>query len=107
MVELHTLFHLALHFLVPGVLARLCFRPRWRSAWLIMVLTMVVDLDHFLADPIFDSNRCSIGFHPLHSWPAIAVYAGLLLTPGTRIVATGVLIHMGVDGTDCLRLALD
>ena len=30
------------------------------------MLTMMVDLDHLIADPIFDPQRC-IGFHPLHS----------------------------------------
>jgi hypothetical protein len=44
-----------------------------------MALTIIVDLDHLLADPIYDPNRCSIGFHPLHSYPAIVIY----LAPGS------------------------
>ena len=42
---------------------------------------MAVDLDHLLADPIFDPHRMSIGFHPLHSYPAIAVYVLFCLIP--------------------------
>ena len=35
----------------------------------------VVDLDHLLAEPVYDAARCSIGFHPLHTWPAMIAYA--------------------------------
>ena len=54
-----------MHFLVPGLLAWFLFRPVWRKAWLLLVLTMLVDLDHLLSTPIFDPERCSIGHHPL------------------------------------------
>jgi hypothetical protein len=90
------------HLLVPGLVAVILFRPRWRYAWLIMLATMAVDLDHLLADPIFDPQRCGIGFHPLHSGPAILVYAILFWVPTLRLVSTGLLIHMGLDGIDCL-----
>ena len=73
-----TVAHLAVHIAAPGVVAALAFRPRWRAAWGWMLATMVVDVDHLLADPIYDPERCGIGFHPLHSWPAIGVYAVLL-----------------------------
>ena len=63
--------HIALHFIVPAVVARFFFADRWKWAWLIMVLTMAVDTDHLLATPVYDPERCGIGFHPLHSYPAI------------------------------------
>lgn len=66
-----------------------------------MVATILVDLDHLLADPIFDPNRCSINFHPLHTYRAIAVYALLLLPARTRIIAIGLLLHMATDFLDC------
>ena len=100
-----TTVHLLAHVLVPGAVALLFFRSRWRYAWLVMLATMMVDLDHLLADPVFDPERCSIGFHPLHSLPAILVYALALALPLLRLVAVGLLIHMGLDGTDCLRQA--
>jgi hypothetical protein len=96
-----SLFHLALHALVPLLVARIFFRDRWRRAWLIMFATMLVDLDHLLADPIYDPDRCSIGFHPLHTYPAIAVYALLTLPHRTRLVGLGLVIHMILDGLDC------
>ena len=64
---------------------------------------MIVDLDHLLANPVFDAGRCSIGFHPLHSYYAIGFYFLLLLIPNiyTRIVAVGLLFHMFTDFQDC------
>ena len=96
-----SLFHIFLHFAVPAVVARLFFKDRWLKAWLIMVATMVVDLDHLLADPIFDPGRCSIGFHPLHTWPAIMVYVAMTFWPRTRLIGLGLVIHMALDGIDC------
>ena len=63
---------------------------------------MVVDLDHLLASPVYDPNRCSIGFHPLHAYIAIAVYALMAAVPKLRIAAVGLLIHMTVDWGDCI-----
>lgn len=99
------IIHLILHFVAPVILARLAFPCRWRRISLIMVLTMVVDLDHLLADPVFDVLRCSIGFHPLHSYQAIIAYLLMLALPQLRFVALGLLIHMGLDGLECIRLA--
>jgi predicted cobalt transporter CbtA len=98
---LQALVHYSLHFLFPGLIAWLFFRPYWKKAWLIMLATMLVDLDHLLADPLFDPNRCSIGFHPLHSYYAIAAYVILFFFPPLRIVAVGLLLHMFTDYQDC------
>ena len=93
--------HLLLHFIVPGIVARFSFRDKWIRAWLIMALTIIVDLDHLLADPIYDPNRCSIGYHPLHSYPAILFYLILTMIPKTRLIGLGLMIHMVLDGLDC------
>jgi len=90
-----------MHFLVPGIIAYIFFRKNWKKVWLIFTLTMFVDLDHLVATPLFDPNRCSINFHPLHSYYAIAVYAILLAPTKTRIVAIGLLFHMLTDFADC------
>jgi len=94
--------HLLLHVLVPGMVALVFYRDRWKRAWLIMVATMIVDLDHLLADPIYDPGRCSIGYHPLHTWPAIGVYVLLTIPKKTRLIGLGLVIHMALDGLDCL-----
>ena len=84
-----------------------------------MIATMLVDLDHLLADPIYDPNRCSIGFHPLHTAPAILIYILMFSLPllagrknegsgfssSARILhlaGLGLLIHMALDWIDCL-----
>lgn len=98
--------HLLLHLLLPGLVAGLCFRRHWLRAWLVMVLTLAVDADHLLATPIYDPARCSIGFHPLHSYPAIALYGAASTIPSLRRVGIGLLLHMGLDLSDCLWMGL-
>ena len=97
----HSAFHLALHFIIPGLIAILFFKKRWRLSWLIMILTMAVDLDHLLANPIYDPNRCSINFHPLHSYFAILLYGFMTVFPKTRLIGLGLLLHMAIDLGDC------
>ena len=67
-----------------------------------MIATMLVDLDHLLTDPVYDAGRCSIGFHPLHQYPAIAAYGILVVWPKLQLVATGLLTHIALDGVDCV-----
>lgn len=64
---------------------------------------MLVDLDHLVATPIYDANRCSIGFHPLHKLPLIPIYLVLTAIPATRLIGLGLLIHMALDSTDCMQ----
>jgi len=101
-----SIIHLSLHFIVPGAVARYMFASRWKKTWLVMIAAMLVDLDHLLVNPVFDPNRCSIGFHPLHSYSAIAVYAVMAVVPKTRLAGLGLLIHMALDGIDCIWMSL-
>jgi hypothetical protein len=66
-----------------------------------MYAAMLIDLDHLLATPIFDPTRCSIGFHPLHSYYAIGTYLILSFIPKTRIIGIGLILHILVDLSDC------
>ena len=60
-----------------------------------MLLTMIVDLDHLAANPIYQEDRCSINFHPLHSYYAIAVYIIMIfLRRPFNIIGIGLLLHM-------------
>jgi len=96
------MLHIVLHFIIPAIVARIGFRDRWRSAYLIMMATMVVDLDHLLADPFYDPNRCSIGFHPMHGTVPIVIYIAMCAVPKLRLVGIGLVIHMLLDGLDCV-----
>jgi hypothetical protein len=93
--------HILLHFIVPAVVARCGYKDRWKQVLAIMLLTMIVDLDHLFATPVFSPDRCSIGFHPLHTWPAILFYGVLTAVPLSRIIGLGLIIHMALDALDC------
>ena len=95
------MIHIALHFLVPALVARIFFRTRWLTAYLIMVATIFVDLDHLIASPIYNPDRCSIGYHPLHQLWFIALYLILCFVPKSRLIGLGLIIHMGLDAIDC------
>jgi hypothetical protein len=99
------MIHIFLHIAVPAVVARLVWRRIWLKAWLLLLAGLIVDVDHLLADPVYDPGRCSLGFHPLHTAPAIFVYAVLAAVPRTRIFGVGLLIHMALDGLDCLWMS--
>lgn len=95
------MLHMLLHFLVPLCVSLWLYRKSWFKAWVVMLLTMLVDLDHLLATPIYDPNRCSIGFHPLHHPVLILGYVLMLYFPKTRLIGLGLVIHMILDGLDC------
>ena len=99
------MLHLSLHLIVPLVVVGLFFKKDWKIAYFIMLSTMLVDLDHLLANPIYDPNRCSIGFHPLHQPWFIAFYFILSFYPKTRFIGVGLIIHMVLDAIDCYPIS--
>lgn len=103
---LQAFIHYGIHFGLPLAVAFLFFRSNWKTAYLIMIATMLIDLDHLLATPLFDPGRCSINFHPLHTYYAMAVYVGFLFFRKTRILGIGLVIHMIADATDCWMMTL-
>lgn len=96
--------HYGMHFLLPGIIAYVFFKKNWKTVWLVFIATMLIDLDHLVANPIFDANRCSINFHPLHTYWALIVYVVLLIPQKTRVVAMGLLLHLLTDYIDCWLL---
>lgn len=66
-----------------------------------ILATMLMDLDHLLADPIFDPDRCGINFHFLHSQKAILGYVLLSFSEKFRAFAVGFLFHILTDSLDC------
>jgi hypothetical protein len=114
------MLHIASHFLVPLLVGLVAYRARWQRAALLLAATMAVDLDHLLATPVYDPNRCSINFHPLHSTLAIAIYAAAFIAPlligrhgsnrgmkpsawVVHVIGLGLLIHMALDWIECVR----
>ena len=96
------IIHYSLHLLLPLIIAILFFKKEWKKVYVIMILTMLVDLDHLLADPIYQADRCSINFHPLHSYYAIALYFIMsFFRKPFNIIGIGLVLHMIADFTDC------
>ena len=104
MALLQPFLHYGGHWLVPFLIARAIWPANWLRAGLVIASANVIDLDHLLADPIFDPDRCSIGFHLLHGWLAALGFAALLLVPRwwVRAFGIGALWHLAVDYGDCV-----
>ncbi|MBP9732689.1 MAG: hypothetical protein KBD29_04510 [Candidatus Magasanikbacteria bacterium] len=99
----HTI-HYLLHFIFPFIIAYFLCKEKWKIIGILMVSTILIDLDHLLTNPIFDPNRCSIDFHPLHTPEALIVYFLILVIPSWkwRAIAIGCIMHLGVDSIDCI-----
>lgn len=98
--------HYGIHFIVPVAIGFLFFKEHRMKVILLLWAGILIDVDHLLAEPIFDPNRCSIGFHPLHTYWAIAVYFSLLFFKKTRIFGVALILHIIADATDCYLLFL-
>ena len=96
------MLHILLHLGIPLLVAIWVFPENKWTVFGILVSTMLVDLDHLLADPVYDPTRCSIGFHPLHGYIPVGFYGLMLLHKKTRIVGLGLMIHMLLDVSDCV-----
>jgi len=100
-----TIIHYGIHFLLPLAIALVFYNTIWKKAFLIMLLGMLIDLDHVLASPIFAANRCSINFHPLHSYYLIPLYLFLVFPKKTRWIGLGLCIHILADSLDCWMMS--
>lgn len=105
---IRSIVHYGLHFIGPLLFVFLFKKGKRLKAFVVMITTMVVDLDHLLANPIFDPNRMSIGFHPLHSYVAIIFYVIMCFIPykllnlpwWLRAIGIGLVFHMITDWQD-------
>jgi len=98
--------HYGIHFLVPIAVALLFYKNNLRYAIVVLLAGILIDLDHLWATPIFDPDRCSINFHPLHSYWAMVVYLGMLWFKRWRIFGLAACIHLLADTADCLFIAM-
>jgi hypothetical protein len=78
------------------------YTKAWLKNYALMLAGLLIDIDHLLADPIYDAERCSIGFHPLHTPLPIILYVMLLVHPKTRALGIGLCLHILLDGAACL-----
>lgn len=96
--------HYGIHFLVPLAIGILFFKEHRLKVVLILLSGIFIDIDHLFASPIFDPARCSLNFHPLHSYWAILLYVAFLFFKKTRLVGLALMIHILADAVDCLLL---
>lgn len=89
--------HYGIHFLLPIAIGLIFFKRNRMAVILVLLAGIIIDIDHLLADPVFDPDRCSIGFHPLHSYGAMAVYVLLFIFKKTRLFGLALLIHILAD----------
>jgi hypothetical protein len=94
--------HYGFHFLAPLAISILFYKKSWKLVYLLFIGTMLIDIDHLLANPIFDANRCSINLHPLHTFYAIGVYTIMLIPKKIRVLGIALLLHMFTDYLDCI-----
>lgn len=66
-----------------------------------MLLGLMIDIDHVFATPMYDPNRCSMGFHPLHGLGPVIIYIAALVHPKTRVLGIGLCVHVLLDSMDC------
>ncbi|WP_299325150.1 DUF6122 family protein [uncultured Maribacter sp.] len=93
--------HYGIHFIVPIIIAIYFYKENKLWSAVILLSAIVIDVDHLLATPMFDPYRCSINFHPLHTYWAIGVYTLLFAYKKTRIIGLALLIHILADTVDC------
>lgn len=93
--------HYGIHFIVPIAIGLLFFKDQKLKVILILLAAICIDLDHLLANPVFDPYRCSVGYHPLHSYWAVGIYFLLLVFKKTRILGFALLLHILADILDC------
>ncbi len=96
--------HYGIHFIAPFLIAYLFYKQSFKKALLILLSAIIIDLDHLLSDPVYDSHRCSINFHLFHTYPVILLYALLLFHKKTRLFGIALLLHILADVADCLLI---
>ncbi len=96
--------HYGIHFIGPILIGLLFFKSQKLKVILILLAGILIDIDHLWANPIFDPNRCSIAFHPLHTYWAIILYIALVIPKKTRLIGLAFSLHIFADAVDCLFL---
>lgn len=98
--------HIVASFLLWGVLylieAKLLKRNfKSQAALAQLLLANLIDLDHLLSFPIFESGRCSINNHILHSVYVFPLYLLGVFTK-YRYFFFGLFLHLLIDLYGCL-----
>ena len=104
--SVQSILHYSGHWLIPFLIAAVIWGQKWVIAGLTITMANLIDLDHLFANPVFDPERCSIGFHLLHGWQAMVFYTLMIFLPKWWVKALGIgaMWHLAVDYGDCLMM---
>ena len=69
---------------------------------LLVLSSNLIDLDHLLADSIYDPARCSTNFHLLHTWFVFPFYIIGSFFGKYKYFFWGIGIHLILDFFDCI-----
>jgi hypothetical protein len=100
------LIHIASNLIIVGIIylfSKYIIKKdfNWKFASVLLISSNFIDVDHFLATPIFDAARCSINFHPLHSWYMFPIYLIGLFIKKYSFLFIGIFMHLLLDYVDC------
>ncbi len=99
---MNVLIHILASILLVFVIRFFDKKTDIRRIFVLVLGSNLIDLDHFLANPIYSPSRCSINFHPLHSWYMLPVYILGSFWKDYRYLFFGIMLHLILDGIDCL-----
>jgi hypothetical protein len=100
---MNILIHLLINLLTAGVIVLVKRdKSQFQYYFSLIALGNIIDIDHLLADPIYNPARCSITTHPLHRWFAWPFEAFLFFFKKTVFIGVGIIEHLLLDGLDCL-----
>jgi len=100
----HLLSGILLAYLINLFFKKLKSKVEFKKMALWISLANLIDIDHLLANPIYNPLRCGINFHPLHSWFMLPFYVAGLFHKKTRFLSIGILLHLTIDSLDCLLI---
>ncbi len=101
-IVIHLAADIILAVLILQFLEKTKSEKRFLAVTGILFASNLIDLDHLIANPIYDAARCSINFHPLHSFFMFPIYLAGLYFPKTRILSLGIILHLTLDAINCL-----
>jgi hypothetical protein len=99
---MNVLIHIIASILLVFVINFFDKKTDIKKIFILVLTSNFIDLDHLLANPIYDPNRCSINFHPLHSWYMFPIYFFGSFLKNYRYFFFGIILHLVLDWIDCL-----
>ena len=77
-------------------------KRNFKEILILIISSNFIDLDHLLANPIYDQYRCSINFHPLHNLYMLPLYIIGIFWKKYSYFFIGIMLHLMLDWADCL-----